>query len=258
MNAKPGRRATVNSSRALEQLRELVEALEGAQRHRLPPERELAVQLGVGRRALRRALEVLEAEGRLWRRQGKGTFVGKADGPGLRGVAGEERVARLATLTDPIEVMEVRLQIEPALAQLAALRGRPEAVERLRLLARRLNEAADSDARELWDSAFHRHIAETAGNRLFLALFELVDAIRQDSGWRQAREVARSPERLAAYRHDHEAIAEAIARRDGRGAMAAMRRHLSRLHHALLIVDVDGHAQVPDPPRVDEEMAHVP
>ena len=36
----------------------------------------LAAQIGIGRRALRRALEVLEAEGRIWRHQGKGTFLG--------------------------------------------------------------------------------------------------------------------------------------------------------------------------------------
>src|SRR3546814_9395312 len=44
----------------------------GVQTCALPiSERELAEALGVGRRAVRRALEVLEAEGRIWRRQGR-------------------------------------------------------------------------------------------------------------------------------------------------------------------------------------------
>ena len=37
---------------------------------RLPPERELAAELGVPRRAVRRALDRLEANGLVWRRQG--------------------------------------------------------------------------------------------------------------------------------------------------------------------------------------------
>ena len=41
----------------------------------MPPERVLAEELGVGRRSLRRALDVLEQEGRISRHQGRGTFV---------------------------------------------------------------------------------------------------------------------------------------------------------------------------------------
>src|SRR3546814_10399058 len=70
---KPIRR---NSSLALERLRGIVDQLEQEGRRQLPTERELAEQIGVGRRAVRRALEVLEAEGRIWRRQGAGTFIG--------------------------------------------------------------------------------------------------------------------------------------------------------------------------------------
>jgi DNA-binding FadR family transcriptional regulator len=65
-----------SSSLALDRLRLLLDEAAPGGDHRLPPERDLAEQLGVGRRALRRALEVLEAEGRIWRHQGKGTFAG--------------------------------------------------------------------------------------------------------------------------------------------------------------------------------------
>ena len=46
---------------------------------RLPPERELAEQLGVGRNSLREALKVLEAMGVVEIRHGSGIFLRKED-----------------------------------------------------------------------------------------------------------------------------------------------------------------------------------
>lgn len=51
----------------------------------------------------------------------------------------------------------------------------------------------DRDLNELWDSAFHRAIAEAAGNRLMLGLFDAIDAVRREPGWQYLRELARTP-----------------------------------------------------------------
>ncbi len=66
-----------NSSKlALDALRQIVAQHASFPQRALPTERDLAADFGVSRRAVRRALSVLEAEGQVWRRQGKGTFVG--------------------------------------------------------------------------------------------------------------------------------------------------------------------------------------
>jgi len=52
--------------------------------------------------------------------------------------------------TTPMEVMEARLCIEPALAALCARRALPLDIERMRHLARRILEARDPDSTELW------------------------------------------------------------------------------------------------------------
>lgn len=59
-----------NSNYALAKLREYVQTQDLAKDRRLPTERAFAETFNVGRRAVRRALEVLEAEGLIWRRQG--------------------------------------------------------------------------------------------------------------------------------------------------------------------------------------------
>lgn len=121
---------------------------------------------------MRRALDVLEAEGLAWRRHGAGTFVGP-EPPQPAGVTGER-----ARRSNPLEVPEARLNLEPARARLAALRASAEQVGRMRALADRVAGATDDDARELWDGALHRAIAKAAGDALLLVAFDVLDEVR--------------------------------------------------------------------------------
>ena len=218
-----------NSSRAVAVLRERLTALHDKD-GRLPPERELAADLGIGRRALRRALEVLEAEGLIWRRQGKGTFVGNR--PSLAGDLARD----LAGRTNPVEVFEVRLHVEPTLARYAALRATQQEVQRMRMQNDRIRVASDDDSRELWDEALHRQIAQSAGNALFLGMHEIVDQVRRDEAWRSLRVRARNNTARASYVAQHDAIIDAIAARDPATAAEAMITHIRTLAHNILPV----------------------
>jgi DNA-binding FadR family transcriptional regulator len=231
-DGSPARRGVSNSSVALERLRALLDAEGDRAEWRLPTERELAARIGVGRRAVRRALEVLEVEGRIWRRQGKGTFVGS------RPAVQPHLIASVADRISPLEVMEARLQIEPGLASLAAVRASDETVAALERIARQTAGTGDGDARELWDSALHRRIAEAAGNGLLLALFDVVDRIRQAPSWRRLREAARTEARQHEYVAQHAAIVAAIGRHDAADAEIAMRRHLLALKANLEVLTV--------------------
>jgi DNA-binding FadR family transcriptional regulator len=219
-----------SSNVALERLRALLEdgTFDGEQR--LPPERVLAAQIGIGRRALRRALEVLEAEGRIWRHQGKGTFLGP------RPIHAQTGLKELSSRTNPLEVMNARLEIEPILARLAALHSSNSDVERLLYLAQKTAASSDADGYELWDSALHRTIAEAAGNSLLLATFDMIDRIRQDMNWQALRERARSKERLSIHVEQHRRIITAIAERKAHEAEQAMRDHLELVRDGLLKV----------------------
>jgi DNA-binding FadR family transcriptional regulator len=219
-----------SSDFALRQMRALLDERAGLGDQRLPSERSLSAQLGVGRRTLRRALEVLEAEGHIWRHQGKGTFLGP------RPLRGEVSLLELSSRTNPLEVMEARLEIEPGLARLAALRASNGDLRRLKHLAEKTESIADGDAdsRELWDGAFHRAIAEVAGNSLLFAFVDVVDRIRQDPTWRRLREQARAPASQRGYVAQHHRVVAAIAARDAGEAEAAMRDHLEAVRASVL------------------------
>lgn len=224
-----------NSSLVLARLRRMIDAGEAGPDGRLPTERELSEMFSVGRRAVRRAIEALEAEGLLWRRQGKGTFIGRQPDP--TGALAAEIVGE----TDPADVMEARLCVEPALAALAARRARPDDIRRMRHLADRTAATADPDAAELWDGALHHLIAQTAGNRLLMTTFALLDEVRTGEHWRELRERARSAETMKLYHRQHHAIIDALEAGDAAGAEAAMRAHLAALAHRLDHVDGPRH-----------------
>jgi DNA-binding FadR family transcriptional regulator len=196
---------------------------------RLPPEREIAARLGVARSEVRKALAVLEAEGRVWRHVGRGTFA-------TRGASAPERkpgIAELADATSPPEAMEARLIVEPEIARRAALRATAAQVAELRRLAERMRAAASWTEYEELDFRFHELVAEAAGNRLLLEVERLVNGVRRSVVWGH---LARRPLGPSPDYHsfdEHDAIVDAIATRDRRGAAEAMKLHLDSTARAL-------------------------
>ncbi len=195
---------------------------------RLPPERELAAEFGVGRNALRRALAELEAEGRIWRHVGRGTFVGARPEPGLAGLPGITR------MTNPAEVMEVRLIIEPRVAGLAALRASSVDIAEMERCLRGAEADGDVAAFERWDGALHRAMARASRNTFLLAIFDTVNAVRRDELWGRLKEATLTADRQAAFARQHEALVALIRDRDAPGAEAAMRQHLETVRRNLL------------------------
>jgi GntR family transcriptional regulator, transcriptional repressor for pyruvate dehydrogenase complex len=221
-----GQAASVRGAGAMEHLEDTVtrlrNLLEGGTFRaygRMPPERKLAGELGIGRRSLRRALEVLEREGRITREQGRGTFLrqGKGDPVALD---------RIAEHTSPPEVIEFRLALEPIVARLAAVRASPCEIRNLLRLAEKTRTAKGAEDYESADAAFHRAVVEGAHNALFMAVLGAVGESRRDLGWQRLGENGRCYKRQATFAEFHAEIAQAIAARDAERAAKAMYNHL--------------------------------
>ncbi len=221
--------ATENEGQgALTQLRAFLAQHELEMDDRLPPERELCGKLGVTRTALRNALATLEAEGQLWRRVGKGTFVG------TQPIDDFADIATITSRTNPADVMSARRLIEPELARVAALNATAADIDEMRVCLAKSEAAANWRQYESWDNRLHRVVAQATGNTLMLDLFDTLNAVRRAVVWGRLRP---NKPRPAPDHHsfaEHAEIVAAIAERDLDRAAAAMRRHLESVERNLL------------------------
>jgi DNA-binding FadR family transcriptional regulator len=217
--------------RAVAKLTGLLQGEGIAQGSRLPPERDLCRQLELSRSALREGLEVLEAEGRIWRHVGQGTFVGSRPAPA------PAALNLITSLTSPAEVLETRMMLEPLLARMAALRATEAEVQEMQRLLEKSEAARDAKTWELWDGRLHRAVAEAAHNGLLLSIFDAFNAVRGQANWGALRRAALTPERHAAYCAHHRAYVAAIASRNPAEAEALMRRHIEAVRDGLLGMD---------------------
>jgi DNA-binding FadR family transcriptional regulator len=213
---------------ALGRLRHLIGTDRLGTSGRLPAERMLAAELGLSRRSLRHALDILEAEGRITRHQGRGTFVTDAR------LGTESLVRELSKLNNPVDTLEARLAIEPPQARLAALRATRGDIDKLFEAAEASRNAKDPASYEKADAAFHRRVAAAARNPLLIAIFDAVLEIASEGSWRHGRETAHCINRQAEYAAAHRRIAVAIAERNAAQAEEGMRAHLNAVQQQLI------------------------
>jgi DNA-binding FadR family transcriptional regulator len=194
----------------VESLRRIIEN-EGA----LPAERVLAERLNVKRHKLRKALQMLRGIGEL-----------EPARSGRRASSTETSIqsGRLVLSTNPLEVMDMRMMLEPALARLAALRASPAEITRIIQHARSPSGMSPSQA----DQLFHRAIAAGSRNSLASELHILLHQVQNDSRLRFAdSDDETTADRIGQRDAEHQVIAEAIAARDPNRAEKAMWEHLA-------------------------------
>ncbi len=196
-------------------------------RERLPAERDLALHYGASRSTVREALRQLEESNLVVRRVGSGTFVNH------RSNNEEEDVAER---TSPIELIEVRLAIEPQMARLASLHATQRDLDRM---AEALNdvETCNSRDREAFtrcDAAFHQALADCTRNPLMIGLYRQINTVRSHAQWARMRDKVLSPDRQRAYNDQHRALYDAIRARDTENAVRIVREHLEIAHHDLV------------------------
>ena len=139
----------------------------------LPPERELAEQLGVNRTSLRQGLARLQQMGLIEARHGSGNVV--RDPEALTHPAVVEALVRKLGAEFLAEVLEIRAALGPLIGRLAAQRSAPEDAEALRAALAAVQEADSAAGRQAADLAYFRVLIRGTRNRAVGLLYRWVE-----------------------------------------------------------------------------------
>jgi len=200
---------------------------------RLPPERQLAATLGVGRSAVREALAALEILGIVDVRPGSGTY--------LRGAASELlpqtlRWGLLIGERNTAELLELREGLEIFVARLAAPRADAGIVARLEKDVARMRETYDDlNAFAKADLDFHHALAEAAGNATLTDHLHVIRSLLQVYADRAVHD--REHAELATS--EHEAVLAGVRAGDGDAAASTMAVHMATATARLLAERTD-------------------
>ncbi|MGF3056440.1 FadR/GntR family transcriptional regulator [Microbacterium sp. YY-01] len=188
---------------------------------RLPPERQLASTLAVGRSAVREALAALEILGIVDVRPGSGTY--------LRGSASEllPQTLRWGLLIggrETTELLEMREGLEIFVARLAASRSDEATLTRLQNTVDRMRDALDNFAAfARADLDFHHTLSEAARNATLTDQLHVIRSLLRVYADRAVHDRDHAESALI----EHEAVLEAIRAGDGDRAASAMAIHMA-------------------------------
>jgi GntR family transcriptional repressor for pyruvate dehydrogenase complex len=208
---------------AIASIQELIRTGELRPGSRLPPENELAAQLGIGRSSIREAIKALALIRVVDVRQGDGTYVTSLE-PHLL-LAGVGFAIDLVQDSSILEVAEVRRLFEPIATGLAAERVGAETLGRLHAQVEGMEQAGDDQERLVhFDQMFHATVYEAAGNRTLASILEgLSSKTVRARIWRGVIEADAAAQTL----REHHTIYQALAMHDRPLAEAAALIHVN-------------------------------
>jgi GntR family transcriptional repressor for pyruvate dehydrogenase complex len=208
-----------------EQIRGLIRSGEYLPGARLPPERDLAKQLGVSRPSVREALIALEVEGLVEVRIGSGIYVQRA------AAAPNDDDAAVHAEAGPFELLRARHVIESECAALAAKSAKKAQIAAIEDAVAVMQREFDAHTQPLaGDQLFHIRIAEATGNGALVAVVKMLWEERTGPLYKQLEHHYDSPALWVAAMAEHRAIVAAIAAHDASGARSAMQRHLTQAY----------------------------
>lgn len=195
---------------------------------RLPPERELAAQLGVSRATISQALVALEVVGAVVVRHGDGAILTDVSGTSRIVEAIRDHAKRLP------EIIDARDALETKIASLAAARRTAEQMAEIDASLDAMEADIDTGGRGVdGDERFHAAVTAAAGSALLTRMMTEISELVLETRIESLGQPGRPRESLAAHRR----IADAIRAGDPEEAARAMHDHVQRVSDVAILHD---------------------
>jgi len=216
--AKSTKRLPGGAGTVVRLLRRAIVDREYSWNDQLPAERQMANQLGVSRGTVREALRRLEEMGLVTRKPGNGTFV--------RYRAPLDTID-IAEMTSPLELIDVRLAVEPMITRHALTNASSRDLERLgKALDDLENCGGDAGVFSRCDEEFHLELAECTRNPLMITIYRQINDVRGHTQWNARKDAILTPDRIKGYNEQHRRLYSALVERNMEVAIKLITEHL--------------------------------
>lgn len=197
--------------------------------HKIPTEKSISEQFSAARNTVRKALGQLEAQGSIVRQVGRGTFV-RSDADSSLDLSQGLPIADAS----PADINEIRVIIEPAIAEFAVARASRTDLERARLCLANSLKAKTIEDFEHWDAQLHAALIAATKNDLLIRVYDAIHQARQRLEWYEIKRRSLDDVRRGEYDRQHAEIVAALEQRDALALRAALEKHLKDVSSNML------------------------
>ncbi len=190
--------------------------------HRLPTERALSEQYGLGRSTVRRVLQDFKRQQLITQTVGSGTYVSDR----VQEALAQWTPAQGPQSVSPADLMAARVVLEPALIDMIIGNATVADFSRMDECNHCAEAAATLEDFERWDAALHEAMAMAAHNSFMASVFRLMSDVRTNAEWGMLKRRSGTLERRRVYEQEHRELVAALKDRDAERARKLCLAHL--------------------------------
>ncbi len=213
----------------LEQLNGYIESGKWQPGCKIPSEKELKEELGVGTAVLRETFRILESRNIIESRQGQGRFL-RSIRPELVAMTGAIPKNSL-NKSSLLDVLDIRVRLETAAMEMVLTKGSDKQIAAIASTM----EKQGWEAQVSPEKSFEAHVARATGNTILISM--IVSLLDMTKELEQRKYLGY--EKWKALTEEHKLIFRAIQERDLDAGRAAVYRHIYGIKDKLIREDVE-------------------